>query len=95
MNQYRECQHASCKRKLLPECDPPRQGSGFARRLYLLRKERNLSRRVLGELCGLSGQSILRYESDERYPDLRTLRTLARCRGLSVDCLIEEEEGDF
>ena len=62
--------------------------SDFADSLRGLRERRNVSRRVLSELCGLSKNQIGRYERGEREPTLSTLTQLADYFEVSVDRLL-------
>lgn len=60
----------------------------FAARLQWLREKRGISRRVLSELCGLSRNSICRYERGERAPSAEALIALADYFEVSVDFLL-------
>lgn len=59
----------------------------FARRLRKLRERRGISRKTLAELCGLSRNTIDRYERGERVPSLTDAAMLAEFFGVSVDYL--------
>jgi len=59
----------------------------FPRRLRALRERKRLSRRVLSELCGLSKNSIARYERGERVPSLTDAEALADFFEISLDRL--------
>jgi len=59
----------------------------FPRRLRALRERRRISRRVLSELCGLSKNSIARYERGERVPSLTDAKALADFFEVSLDRL--------
>lgn len=59
----------------------------FPARLRRLRERKGISRRVLSELCGLSKNSIARYERGERVPSLSDAGVLADFFEVSLDCL--------
>ena len=61
----------------------------FPERLRELRESRRprISRRVLGELCGLSKNQISRYERGERVPDLNEAARLADFFEVTIDHL--------
>jgi len=56
--------------------------------LKLLRAEKNISQRQLGEAIGVSQQSINKYENHEIEPDIQTLMLMAKYFDTSVDFLI-------
>lgn len=60
----------------------------FSRRLQRLRERRQLSRKALGELCGLSKNIIGQYERGEKEPSVRSLIALAEHLDVSVDHLL-------
>lgn len=61
---------------------------GLPKRLQRLREQRQISRRMLAELCGLSRNSICRYENGEREPTAGALSALADFFDVSVDELL-------
>lgn len=61
---------------------------GFAVRLRELREKKHMSRRVLGERCGLSKNMIGRYERGERVPNIDTLAELCEVFEVSADFLL-------
>ena len=65
----------------------PMQNSEFPKQLRKLREREGMSRRVLSELCGLSKNSIARYERGERVPDIHTAMALAEFFEVSLDDL--------
>jgi len=65
-----------------------RKNEQFPQRLQRYRERRGISRRVLGELCGLSKNSICRYERGEREPNAAALSALADFFETSVDDLL-------
>ena len=60
----------------------------FPQRLQKLRERRRMSRKALGELCGLSKNVIARYERGEREPSVGTLIELADYFEVPVDYLV-------
>ena len=60
----------------------------FPQRLQRLRERHRISRKVLGELCGLSKNIIGQYERGEKSPSVDTLVLLADHFGVSVDYLL-------
>ncbi len=61
--------------------------STFSKNLRRLRERRRISRRVLSELCGLSKNSIARYERGERVPSLPDAAVLADFFQVTLDDL--------
>ena len=61
---------------------------GFPRRLQKLRERRRMSRKALGELCGLSKDMVGQYERGEREPSVGTLIELADYFEVPVDYLL-------
>ena len=61
--------------------------SSFSKNLRQLRERRRVSRRVLSELCGLSKNSIARYERGERVPSLPDAAALADFFQVTLDDL--------
>ena len=59
----------------------------FSKNLRQLRERRRISRRVLSELCGLSKNSIARYERGERVPSLPDAAALADFFQVTLDDL--------
>lgn len=74
------------------ETFPLTRRTEFARRLQLLRERKRVSRKALGELCGLSKGQIGRYERGERVPDIETAREIADFFGVSLDYLCGSEK---
>ena len=60
----------------------------FPARLRQLRESRNIDRKTLGELCGLSKNMIGKYENGERDPSIKTLTVIADYFGVSLDYLM-------
>lgn len=65
----------------------------FPERLQYLRERRGISRRTLGELCGLSKSVVSCYERGEKQPTLSSLVMLAEFFEISVGELIGEKKG--
>lgn len=59
----------------------------FKNRLQHLRERRRISRKTLAELCGLSKNTIARYERGERVPSLTDAAAIADALGVSIDYL--------
>lgn len=64
----------------------------FSKRLQHLRERRHISRRVLAELCGLSKNTISRYERGERVPSLTDAAAIADALDVSIDFLCGRRE---
>lgn len=60
----------------------------FAERVHMLRKQRGMSQRELGEAIGLSHKSISTIESGSRSTTLEKLVILARFFQVSTDYLL-------
>ena len=60
----------------------------IAKRLKVLRVEKGLSQKAIGELVGLASNSIANYEQGKREPSLETLAKLCRFYNVSADYLI-------
>ena len=60
----------------------------FRQRLQRLREKRQISRKVLSELCGLSSDAIRRYERGEAEPNLKSLVLIADFFEVSTDYLL-------
>lgn len=64
----------------------------FPKQLRKLREQRGVSCRLLSQLCGLSKNSIIRYENGERIPSLADAAVLADFFGVSLDHLYGREK---
>lgn len=60
----------------------------FPKRLQRLRERRRISRKALGELCGLSKNIIGQYERGEKVPTVENLVQLADYFEVTVDYLL-------
>ncbi|MBQ8882127.1 MAG: helix-turn-helix transcriptional regulator [Clostridia bacterium] len=59
----------------------------FGKNLKLLRTERGLSQRQLGDILGVCNQTISFWEAGSREPDLDMFVKIAKHFGVSTDCL--------
>lgn len=64
----------------------------FSQRLQTLRKKERLSRKMLGELCGLSKNTIGLYECGKRRPTAHSLEALADHFGVTVDYMLGRDK---
>ena len=64
------------------------QSDDFPQRLHFLRERKQLSRRALAELCGLSKNMISMYERGEKIPSVEVLIILADFFGVTTDYLL-------
>jgi len=64
----------------------------FRHRLHKLRERKDISRRVLSELCGLHPDAIRRYERGEAEPTLHSLIAIAEFFNVSVDYLVGKDQ---
>lgn len=64
----------------------------MVKNLKYLRTEKGLSQQKLGEILGISQQSINKYENHKIEPDISTLITIANYFNTSVDYLIGNTE---
>lgn len=60
----------------------------LAERLKLLRKEKNISQRVLANLLGISNSALAMYETGAREPDYATLQKIANYYEETIDYLV-------
>lgn len=63
----------------------------FGERLRKVRKEQNMTRNRLAEICGVTPQSMCRYENKGCIPTLRVAIDLAGALGVSLDYLVQDE----
>jgi transcriptional regulator with XRE-family HTH domain len=61
-------------------------------KLKELRTSKNLSQAAIGKICGVSGQTILNWESGINEPSIKNLIVLADYFEVSVDYLIGRED---
>ena len=65
---------------------------GFPARLKALREAKQIDRKTLGELCGLSKDMIGQYERGNRAPSLTVVIALADYFDVSLDYLLGREK---
>lgn len=65
----------------------------FSEKLTRLRKRQGLSQEALAEALGVSRQAVSRWEQGSALPDGAKLLPCARYFGVSVDWLLDEEQG--
>lgn len=63
--------------------------------LKRIRKEKGLTQKQLGNLCGMSEAMIRQYELGYRNPKFETLQKIANILDVPVEYLIESISGDF
>ncbi len=64
----------------------------FGDRLFRLRRERGLSQNALGELLGVTGKAVSKWETGRAKPAVDTLRRLAELLGTGVEELLTLKE---
>jgi transcriptional regulator with XRE-family HTH domain len=64
----------------------------FGKRLQQLRKEKKWTQDELGNLIGVHGRSIGKYEIDASFPTRKTLKKLADIFEVSIEYFLTEEE---
>jgi transcriptional regulator with XRE-family HTH domain len=70
---------------------------GIGRRIRLCRQRQGLSRFELGQLCGVDGHFIYRWEREVVVPRLDSVAKLARALRITIDWLVTgigEKSGD-
>ena len=67
----------------------------LAERIRLLRKERKLTMKQLGERIGVSESAVSQYESGGRSPDVDKLTQLARVLGCTTDYLVGNVDSPY
>lgn len=65
----------------------------FGEKLYQARKEKGLSQEQLSELCGVSRQSVSKWESGQGYPEAEKLPVLSHVLNIGLDYLMIDEAG--
>ena len=66
----------------------PMPGKYFSKKLQSMRERRHLSRQTLADLCGLTQNTIAKYERGERFPTIEVLIKLADFFDTSIDDLV-------
>ena len=64
----------------------------MVKNLKKLRNEHNISQKQLGEILGISQQSINKYENHGNEPDIQTLINIANYFHISIDYLVGHTE---
>lgn len=64
-------------------------GAVIGERLKTLREQRNLSRNDVAQYMGVTRQTVFRWETGERMPDVITFIKLARLLGAEIDDIIK------
>lgn len=59
----------------------------FGRRLKKLRDKRGISQQVLADFCGISKNTVARYERGERIPNIETAELIADFFGVTIEYL--------
>ncbi len=57
----------------------------LANRIYLLRTKAGLTQEAAAKKCGVSNQSVQKWESDKSKPTIENLITLSEYFGVSLD----------
>lgn len=60
----------------------------LANRIYLLRTKAGLTQEAVAKKCGVSNQSVQKWESDKSKPTIENLITLSEYFGVSLDELL-------
>jgi repressor LexA len=63
----------------------------FGNRLKTARGKKGLSRKDLADVLKLSYSTVAKYETDQRFPDAKTLNAIAALFNVSTDWLLERE----
>ena len=63
----------------------------LADNLRKLRRDKDLTQEELGNLLGISYQSVSKWERGESVPDIATLKIIAEMFGVTIDYLLEED----
>jgi transcriptional regulator with XRE-family HTH domain len=65
----------------------------IGKKLKLLREKKRISQQELADIVGSSQQTISHYENDRVEPDLATLKKFSSFFGVSLDELLDNENG--
>lgn len=57
--------------------------------ISFLRKEKKMTQSELGELLGVSGKAVSKWERGKSFPDITLLKPLSECLGTTVNELLE------
>ena len=58
-------------------------------RIRMIRKEKKLTQKQLGELCNIAEPTIRRYELGGLNPKIQTIEKIAKALGVPTSCFIE------
>lgn len=72
-----------------------KQGNQLGTRLKRYRMDHSLTQEQLGNLLGISQETIASYEHGTRFPRSATLRTLAKLTNISLDALLSSESSEI
>ena len=64
----------------------------FSEKLQALRKQKNLTQEELAEILFVSRTAISKWESGRGYPNIESLKAIAKFFGISIDELLSGEE---
>lgn len=64
----------------------------FGEKLQFLRKKKGLTQEALSEILFVSRTAVSKWESGKGYPNIETLKTIARYFSVSIDELLSGEE---
>lgn len=67
----------------------------FSEKLKEARRNKGLSQEVVAEYCGVSRQSVSKWETGEAEPGLGSLKKLKKLLKISLDELLMDEITDF
>lgn len=59
--------------------------NSIGKQLKTLRKSQKMTQQAVADRVGITRATLSNYEIDRRTPDLKTLRNLAECFGVSLD----------
>lgn len=67
----------------------------LAKKLIDLRKRRRYTQQYIADICNISRQSVIKWESGEREPQIECLKCLSRLYKVSIDYLVNDEIKQF
>ena len=62
----------------------------LAEKIQYLRKKQNMSQETLAEKCGVTRQSVSRWEADIALPEMDKLLLISSIFGVSLDVLMRD-----
>ena len=63
----------------------------LAEKIQYLRKKQNMSQETLAEKCGVTRQSVSRWEADIALPEMDKLLLISSIFGVSLDVLMRDD----